>query len=280
VIYRPRRVLATQAGASLELNDVQTFNAESVEEAIEKNPSLANLLRVPDGDTFVVAERVGITWDGRDNPFDAKSGAILSAGVEHVNAYPSASAGTSATEFTSHFLRLTSRVAGYVRLTRKGASLAMSLSAGYNLQLDPDNPNSQTYPDRLFFLGGIDSLRAFLADSVVPEDIAQKLLSDAAATGSEPAIDAVGIRGGDVSLNPRIELRLPYNDVVQLGIFLDAGNLWRDPAQIDLLALRYAGGAGLRFVTPIGPLALDYGINLDRRAWEDFGAFHFSIGLF
>ena len=30
----------------------------------------------------------------------------------------------------------------------------------------------------------------------------------------------------------------------------------------------------------IRPLALDYGVNLIRRPWEDFGAFHFSIGLF
>jgi outer membrane protein insertion porin family len=37
---------------------------------------------------------------------------------------------------------------------------------------------------------------------------------------------------------------------------------------------------GLRVNTPVGPLALDYGVNLDPRYYEDFGAFHFSIGLF
>lgn len=81
-------------------------------------------------------------------------------------------------------------------------------------------------------------------------------------------------------LNPRAELRVPYNDVLSLGLFLDMGNLWVDPAEIEVFSSRYAVGAGLRFSTPIGPLALDYGINLDRRPWEDFGAFHFSIGLF
>jgi outer membrane translocation and assembly module TamA len=44
--------------------------------------------------------------------------------------------------------------------------------------------------------------------------------------------------------------------------------------------LRYTAGAGVRVSTPVGPLALDYGINLDRRPNEDFGAVHFSIGLF
>ena len=61
---------------------------------------------------------------------------------------------------------------------------------------------------------------------------------------------------------------------------IDAGNLWVDPGQFDLLKLRYALGLGLRIGTPIGPLAFDYGINLLQYSWEDFGAFHFSIGLF
>ena len=45
----------------------------------------------------------------------------------------------------------------------------------------------------------------------------------------------------------------------------------------------------MRVETPIGPLAFDYGVNLSRlfsgaenprRTYEDFGAFHFAIGLF
>ena len=31
-------------------------------------------------------------------------------------------------------------------------------------------PGSETYPDRLFFLGGVDTIRGFLADAVVPQD--------------------------------------------------------------------------------------------------------------
>jgi outer membrane translocation and assembly module TamA len=30
---------------------------------------------------------------------------------------------------------------------------------------------------------------------------------------------------------------------------------------------------------PIGPVRLDYGVNPDRRAGEDIGAFHFSFGF-
>jgi outer membrane protein insertion porin family len=81
-------------------------------------------------------------------------------------------------------------------------------------------------------------------------------------------------------LNPRAELRVPLTDTFQAGLFLDAGNVWTGDASVDLSVLRYALGAGLRIGTPIGPIAFDYGVNMNRRLWEDFGAFHFSIGLF
>ncbi len=90
----------------------------------------------------------------------------------------------------------------------------------------------------------------------------------------------VGSRGGDLYLNPRVELRLPLAGSLETALFLDAGNVWVDPTNFDPLRLRYAAGSGLRLATPIGPLAFDYGINLDRRPWEDFGAFHFAIGLY
>jgi outer membrane protein assembly factor BamA len=272
VTYRPRRSLTAQLGASAELNDVGLFNLDALDSTI-------SLLRVPQGRTVALAQRLGISWDARDSPFAATKGVLMAAATEHVNAFPSSLFGNPAT-INSHFLRLTGRVAGYIPLPAKGVSVALSMSAGYNLQLDPE---SQTYPDRLFFLGGVDSIRAFLVDSVVPEDVAQQILSGARdSQGGVLTIEDVPIRGGDLAFNPRAELRFPLGtgSVLQGGLFLDTGNVWADPANFNPFAMRYAAGAGLRIATPIGPLALDYGINLIRREWEDFGAFHFSIGLF
>lgn len=276
VTYRPLRQISNTLAASVELNDVQLFQAETIDEAIKKNRTLENLLRVPDGRTFAIAQRLSFAWDRRDNPFAATEGTFVSSGVEHVNAFPAETI-PGQVQVESHFLRLETRVAGYFRLSRKGMAIALSLAGGYNLQL---NSESKTYPDRLFFLGGVDSIRAFLADTVVPEDVAQRILNPEEAEGEALVIEDVGIRGGDISLNPRAELRIPLNDTFQLGLFLDAGNLWVDPASINPLAMRFGAGPGVRINTPIGPLAFDYGINLQRRPWEDTGAFHFSIGLF
>jgi len=109
-----------------------------------------------------------------------------------------------------------------------GLALAVSFRWGVIQHLIS---GSQTYPDRLFFLGGVDTLRGFLQDSLVPQDIAKRLLDP----NSGLTIRDVVIRGGDMFLNPRAELRIPVASSVETALFLDAGNLWTDPARVNAL---------------------------------------------
>jgi outer membrane protein insertion porin family len=293
--FRPDRRFSIQVGGSLELNDATIFGNDqkgALQEYVQNNPGQAGTFRVPEGTTFAIAQRLGVTWDRRDNPLGATSGTLISAGVEHVHAVPVGADAEAAADpedlfaaTTSDFLRWTNRLAGYLRFSEKGLALAMSFRWGYNQQLIAD---SRTYPDRLFFMGGVDSLRGYSQDSLVPQDIAEELLRP----GSTLTLREVVIRGGDVFVNPRAELRIPISTSVQTALFIDAGNLWTDPALVEPFNLRYAAGTGIRIATPIGPLVFDYGFNIDRvldkldsnranqRFWEDLGAFHFSIGLF
>ena len=271
----PRQV-GVQGGLSFELNDVQILSESAADATIR-------FLRVPVGQTVAFAQRVSATYDGRNNPFAATSGVLLAAGVEHVTALPTDS--ESVESELSDFFKLTGKINGYIPLGVEGFSVAVSLSGGGNAPV-----LGSTYPDRLFFLGGVDSMRSFLTDSVVPQDIADCITGQS--KGDECfvtkdniqrriTIDDVSIRGGNLSLNTRLELRfpLPVSSLLSGGLFLDAGNLWKDPASLDFKA-RFGLGLGLRIGTPIGPIAFDYGFNLLRYAWEDLGAFHFSIGLF
>jgi outer membrane protein insertion porin family len=269
--YRPVGPINLSLGASVEVNDVTLFSEGGVEEAIRQNPALATLLRVPEGRTVAFSQRLAFTWDGRDKPLEATRGGLIASAVEHVTALPL----EDASQFTSEFLKLTLRGAGYVPLGSGGMALALSLATGYNLQLTSD---SKTYPDRLFFLGGVGTMRGFQLDELVPQDIADQILD------GDVGIDDVGVRGGDLFVNPRAELRIPLTEILGLGIFVDAGNLWSTIDAFDdfgeIFRLRYTAGAGVRFETPLGPVALDYGVKLARYPWEDFGALHFSIGLF
>ncbi|MES1174405.1 MAG: POTRA domain-containing protein [Myxococcales bacterium] len=305
--YRPDRRVSVQLGVSLERNYAQIFGDDQKDALkcyLQDHPQQQALFRVPQGVSIALAQRLGVTWDRRDNPLDATSGTFLAASVEHVHANPENSSASQDTgcgggmpittgkplidpfqSVPSDFLRYTSRVAGYVRLSDKGLALAMSFRWGVIQHL---LSGSQTYPDRLFFMGGVDSLRGFLQDSLVPQDIAKRLLDPT----SGLSLNDVVIRGGDIFFNPRAELRIPLGGSVETAVFMDAGNLWTDPARVEPFDLRYAVGTGLRIATPIGPLVFDYGFNVDRvlddvfpkrdkqRFWEDLGAFHFSIGLY
>ena len=42
--------------------------------------------------------------------------------------------------------------------------------------------------------------------------------------------------------------------------------------------LRGAGGFGVRYRSPVGPIRLDFGFKMGRRIGESRGEFHLSIG--
>jgi outer membrane protein assembly factor BamA len=281
VTWRPNRQLSLGGSLSAEYNDVFIFNPAAT-------TSTLLLLKVPEGQTVAFSQRAFATYDGRNNPFAATRGILIAGSAEHVNAFAT---GTSATASTSnvqnsnsHFVKLSGKISGYIPLGIEGVSLALSVSGGYNWKFE-----GETYPDRLFFLGGVDTVRSFAPESVVPQDIADCIVDQSntrvqcyKGQNTRIAIEDVAIRGGDLMMLSRIELRfpLPVSSSLQGGIFLDAGNLWKDPTAIRSFDLRYGLGIGLRIATPIGPIAFDYGFNLRRYAWEDVGAPNFSIGLF
>lgn len=270
LIYRPNRQFSAQLGQSVELNDAEILGFDAA--ARDAFVAFLRTNPIPEGESLVVAQRVGVTWDRRDIPFGATRGTLVSGAVEHARAFPLG----NTQEKIADFLRFSNRLAGYIPLNDKGLAFATSFAWGYNHHLIPDR---QTYPDRLFFFGGIDSIRGFLQDSVVPQDVADELLA-VDRVEQDRLLREVVLRGGNLVLNPRAELRIPLGDVWSTALFVDSGNLWLDPMQVRPFVWRYSAGSGLRANTPIGPLAFDYGINLDRRPWEDFGAFHFSVGLF
>jgi outer membrane protein insertion porin family len=69
---------------------------------------------------------------------------------------------------------------------------------------------------------------------------------------------------------------LPFN--VRAAAFLDVGNVYGFDTKFDLTDTREAVGAGLRWLSPFGPIRVDYGFLLDRREGEKQGVFNFSVG--
>ena len=317
LIYRPVREITFTLGQSVEDNDVRLFQFNSTAAYLACNQNgfnagLAALLRVPDGESLVVAERASVTWDRRDSAFNAHRGTFMVLGAELVNSFPEGAAikpdvGNlaqlcpsaqqnpqalqAAPQAYSHFVRLTQTFAGYLPIFPK-VSLALELRLGENVRLAPckyvnsapDQSNSFcTYPDRLFFMGGFDSMRGWLQDTFIPQDLAVEIAKDSQLCKNSSNDCLITLRGGNLMINPRAELRFPIYGAIDGAIFADFGNLWVNPSYITehAITLRADVGPGVRLQTPVGPLVFDYGINVTRKLpYEDFGAFHFAIGLF
>jgi outer membrane protein assembly factor BamA len=253
------------------------------------NADLQRLLRVPEGTSNVIAQRLAFTWDRRNDPFNPHSGTYLASSVEHDDWYPlNQQTGSSfdPNEYkplSGHTLRFQESFAGYIPLGKK-ITLAAELRIGTNVQMAQ---NSTTYPDRFFFLGGLDSMRGWTQDSFIPQDYVDKIAKDANKPATDPTkftADSIPLRGGNLMINPKVELRIPFTTTFGGLLFADFGNLWVDatyPFDTGKFPLRCAVGPGILVFTPIGPLSLAYGINVYRHfAYEDPGALQFSIGLF
>ncbi len=302
VTFRPFRQLQFTLSQSIERNEVKVFNGDSINEYLTKaaangtlNADIRRQLRVPDGASVAFAERFVVAYDRRDSAFNPHRGTNFISGVEHVDWNAIDVCVVTATNncdrpTRGHTVKLTETFAAYVPVT-KTITLAAEIRLGTNIQLTPD---STTYPDRSFFLGGVDSMRGWLQDTFIPQETADRIVQTAGLPDGDPAKvtpQTIGVLGGDLMINPKAELRIPIKPPFATVLFVDTGNLWKDPTYIldHGISLRVSAGSGIRIETPIGPLAFDYGINMSRllsspssfrRSYEDFGAFHFAIGLF
>jgi outer membrane protein insertion porin family len=111
-----------------------------------------------------------------------------------------------------------------------------------------------------FFLGGATTLRGQRTRSVSPRDAAGERV------------------GGDKELLLSTELLIPVFPRFRIALFFDAGNAYGFGTDFDPTDLRYTIGAGVRFFSPLGPLRLEYGYNLDRKPGEKVGQIVFSVG--
>ena len=86
--------------------------------------------------------------------------------------------------------------------------------------------------------------------------------------------------GGDKEVICNIELIFPlFEDIKMKGVvFFDTGNVWGAGEDWDFGDLRYVVGGGIRWVSPLGPIRVEWGYNLDPREDEDHSEWSFSVG--
>jgi outer membrane protein insertion porin family len=111
-----------------------------------------------------------------------------------------------------------------------------------------------------FFLGGATTLRGQGTREVGPKD------------------ENGAVIGGTSEIVLSAELLIPVFPRFRLVFFFDAGNAYGFGDPFDPTDLRLGAGGGFRFFSPLGPLRLELGYNLDRKSGEDAYQIHFAVG--
>lgn len=196
-----------------------------------------------------------LVYDARDSSFAPTRGIFDSVRLRYT--LPELS--------TVHLLKLSLQHSQYVPLPAR-LRFVYALRGGWAGVLT----GGEDVPIReRFFLGGRSTVRGFSENSVGPEG-----------EDGNPI-------GGDLALNVNLELRFPLLFGVEGAVFADGGGafLIERPASVVVRGgnlsidnFRRSAGVGLRYMTPVGPLSLDWGFKLDRRGDESIGAIHFNIG--
>jgi outer membrane protein insertion porin family len=115
-------------------------------------------------------------------------------------------------------------------------------------------------PSERFFLGGETTVRGYKFRELGPTD-----------RDGNPI-------GGKSYVLFNLEVGYTIARLLRPVVFFDAGNVY--PDQFDLGTVRPTAGFGVRLVTPIGPIRLDWGFKLDRRPGESIGELGFLLGTF
>ncbi|WP_194721373.1 outer membrane protein assembly factor BamA [Noviherbaspirillum malthae] len=116
-----------------------------------------------------------------------------------------------------------------------------------------------------FYAGGIGSVRGYEGSSLGPK-----------ASNGDPL-------GGASRIIANVELQFPFpgsgNDrTLRWFTFFDAGNVYAEGAKFQVSDLRYSVGAGISWVSPIGPLKLSFGVPLNKKEDDRKQSFQFQLG--
>jgi outer membrane protein assembly complex protein YaeT len=201
------------------------------------------------GTEYFISSALGaFQFDTRDLIIDTHTGAYLKLGME------------TATKTVGSEIGYTKLIteARYFTPMPHGTVLAGRVTAG---TVEPTETTEDVPIFKRFFSGGSNSVRGYGFQELGPRD-----------AKGEPI-------GGDTLLEGSLEIRYPiWRDFGGVA-FVDFGNVYEKPFSMDLGDIRYTSGLGVRYQTPIGPIRMDLGYQINPQFDEDSRyQIHFSIG--
>ena len=193
----------------------------------------------------------GILYDTRNDYYNPSRGWNNSVSVEYAGGLLS---GDSA------FVKLEGVVSYYHPIWK---SVIGHIRAGTGYVAEGGNGKLPIY--ERFFLGGIDSVRGYKYGRISPTD------------PNSPDDDRVG---GNYMGYVQLETIFPLLKNMGLNgvIFVDMGNCWDDDNDYENQTTRLSVGPGIRWLSPMGPLRIEWGFNINKDEGDDSSNWEFRMG--
>ncbi len=158
------------------------------------------------------------------------------------------------------YTRLNVQAQQYVPITR-AFTFGVNAEFGYGHGL-----NGRPYPIfKNFYGGGLGTVRGFDQGTLGPVDVTGAFI------------------GGNKRFNMNNELYLPVpganlDRTLRIFVYADAGNVWGENESMTLSSLRASAGAGISWISPVGPLKLSYGEPIRKKPEDRIQRLQFQIG--
>ncbi len=226
-----------------------------------------------------------VVWDRRNDVLAPTRGTFVDAQLDLAGAWLGGNYNYAAVRLDLRGYqgigRVSRRLRRALRLQREQLVIAARLSGGIIAPYGPPQRRVVPVAERLY-LGGASSARGWryraLGPYVCDDDEAQECRAEFGVNPGDD-VDTVPV-GGRVSTLGTLELRQTW-DAIRVVVFSDVGMVWSRLEDLQRLLPQPSVGAGVRLVTPIGPLRFDVAYRLtdppvfgpEPRAW-----FHLGLG--
>jgi len=214
---------------------------------IDENAALE--IKEMEGGNVTSSIILGLDRDSKDNPWNPTEGSFNSLKFEYAGGFLGGDVS---------FNKYLARTAWFFPLPWKTVFMTQGRWGYVKKRSDGKLPIYQK-----FRIGGINTVRGFEFADISPTD---------PETGDKI--------GGEKMMVFNFEYRFPLareQGVVGL-VFFDMGNVFTKDESYTFSGIRRSVGGGVRWYSPVGPLRLEYGFNLDKLPGEKSGNFEFSVG--
>ena len=213
----------------------------------------ANQAQISPAEGLQSARDSSITWDLKhnreDNPLYPRAGYRLSGTFEVASDHLGGNSSYERFEV----------IAAYHHSLGTGHWLHLGLSHG--AVFTPNGPEVDLPFNKRFFPGGAESVRGYDQGEAAPRD----------ALGN--------VVGAESYVLANVEFEQALTENLSLVVFSDTVGLAHSIRNYPASEGLYSVGGGVYWRTPIGPVRLEYGYNLNRRPQDPSGTIQFSVGF-